>query len=364
MMSSAYSFGYLNPDNPVCELERDRPFAVSLLRHEQPVFSHNTKGFKTDGLLGLNQARHGSSVAGFSLVEMMISVAIGLVIIAGLVAVLLSSSGSSKTNDHTAELQSNGRYALDYFKRELRQAGYRGFTPKAPESSDWTTPTITNECGIAGNFVKNIRQAVWGANDSNPFSGNCIPAASYLQGDMLVVRRADTTLTLAASAVATSLYINSSYSLLNLMQGSALTDTAATGNFAWHVDVYYIGNDNAPNATLPALRKVTLNGTTMSDELVVSGIEHMQLEYGITDTHGAIQYLSADAISGDHSATGATDWDKVSVVRIWLLVRNSQAETGYTNTHTYRLSHLVYPVNDNFRRQVFTTVVQLRNFRN
>jgi type IV pilus assembly protein PilW len=321
------------------------------------------------------QKRHSrfSSAAGFSLIEMMISVAIGLVIIAGLVAVLLGSSGSSKSNDRTSELQSNGRYALSYLKRELRHAGYRGFTPKAPESAGWTTPTITNECGTAGNFVKNIRQAVWGANDSNPFSGNCLLTANALynttiNSDVLVIRHADDTLTTSASAVAnpTTLYINSSYSLLNLLQGSsAPAGTVSTGNFAWHVDVYYIGFDDAPNATLPALRRMTLNGAAMVDELVVSGIEEMQLEYGITNSDGTTQYFNADSIAGDHSATGATDWDKVSVVRLWLLARNSQAETGYTNTNSYRLSHLVYgPVNDSFRRQLFSTVVQLRNFRN
>ena len=59
---------------------------------------------------------------GFSLVEMMVSITIGLMIIAALTGVLASNSRSSKTNDRTAELQSNGRYALDHLKRELRHA--------------------------------------------------------------------------------------------------------------------------------------------------------------------------------------------------------------------------------------------------
>lgn len=65
---------------------------------------------------------------GFSLVEMMISITIGMMIVAALVGVLASNSRSAKANDRTAELQSNGRYALDHLTRELRAAGYRGYT--------------------------------------------------------------------------------------------------------------------------------------------------------------------------------------------------------------------------------------------
>jgi type IV pilus assembly protein PilW len=314
-------------------------------------------------------------MAGFSIVEMMLSITIGLVIVAALIGVLTSNSRSSKTNDRTAELQSNGRYALDHLKRELRHAGYRGYTPKAPESAGWTTPTITNECGTAGSFVKNIRQGVWGRNDNNgdstdnPFAGNCISGATaaktFRRGDVLVIRRASGTPTLAADAVASTIYLRSSYSGVGVLQGSALpAAVAGTENFALQVYVYYIGSDDN-DATVPALRRVALSDTAMADEMVVSGIEQMQFEYGVTNTDGTTQYFTANNISGSHSATGSTDWDKVSSVRIWLLARNSKAESGYSNTNTYSLSNRIYgPVNDNFRRQVFTTVVQLRNFRN
>ncbi|MFA5825055.1 MAG: PilW family protein [Gallionellaceae bacterium] len=313
-----------------------------------------------------------AEMSGFSMVEMMISITIGLMIVAALVGVLTSSSGSTKTNDRTAELQSNGRYALDHLKRELRQAGYRGYTPKAPESGSWTTPTITGECGTAGRFVKNIRQAVWGKNDSNPFAASCIPSASYLQGDVLVIRRADDTPTLAATAAASTLYLSSSYANLNVLQGSALPTAVVTGteHFELHEYVYYISpftNSATENPLVPALYRVALQSNgTMTRELVVSGIEHMQFEYGMTNTDGTTQYFTAANIGAttDHSATGATNWDKISSVRIWLLARNAKAETGYNNTQIYQLSAFPYQVDDNFRRQVFTTVVQLRNFRN
>jgi len=310
------------------------------------------------------------------MVEMMISITIGLLIIAALLGVLSSTSGSTKTNDRTAELQSNGRYALDHLKRELRQAGYRGYTAEAPQSGGWTTPNIPGECGTAGSFVKNIRQAVWGKNDSNPFSANCIPATSYLQGDVLVIRSAATTPTLQANEAANSLYLRSSYATANVLQGSSLpADATATGNFALVEHVYYISpytNSNATtgvateNPQVPALYRVSLQANgSMTSELVVTGIEQIQVEYGMTNSNGTVQYFNASGIGSqtDHSATGPTSWDNISSVRIWILARNSKAEAGYSNTSSYVMGDQTYTANDSFRRQVFTSVVQLRNYR-
>jgi hypothetical protein len=51
----------------------------------------------------------------------------------------------------------------------------------------------------------------------------------------------------------------------------------------------------------------------------------------------------------------------VNSVRIWLLARNARAETGYSNTNSYVMGDVTYTVNDSFRRQLFSAVVQLRN---
>lgn len=307
------------------------------------------------------------ALAGFSLVEMMISIAIGLVIVAALVGVLVSNSSSSKSNDKTAELQSNGRFALNHLQHELRLAGYRGYTARAPESGGWTTPTITNECGTAGSFVKNIRQGVWGSNDSNPFAANCIPSTDYnsnVNSDVLVIRHAANSPILAANAVVNNIYLRTSYSGASLMQGLALPAAAVAGtaNYAMQEYVYYIGKDDA-DATVPALRRVALTGNAMQSEMVVSGIEQIQFQFGITNV-GNTQYFNANAITGDHSATGATTWDQVNSVRIWILARNTKPESGYINNNPYIMGNITYgPKNDGYRRQLFTAVAQLRNFR-
>lgn len=313
-----------------------------------------------------------SGMAGFSLIEMMISITIGLMIVAALIGVLTSNARSSKTNERTSELQSNGRYALDHLRRELRHADYRGYTWMAPNAS---ALTITNEClesgATAGSFVNNLSQGIWGANDSNPYSGNCL-STGYLRGDVLVVRRvADTALTAPTTLVNGEIYFRSTFIKGEMFKASA-SATAATGapnnsdgsafgdplaDFLVQEYVYYIGNDDN-NSAIPALRRLTLRGGAMVDEMVTSGIEHMQVQYGRTPLGSTTtQYYTADQI------TPSINWEDVGSVRIWLLARNSQPETGYINSTTYQMGDINYgPKNDNFRRQLFTTTIQVRNF--
>jgi hypothetical protein len=44
-----------------------------------------------------------------------------------------------------------------------------------------------------------------------------------------------------------------------------------------------------------------------------------------------------------------------------LLARTAKVENGYSNTTSYAMGDQTYTVNDGFRRQLFTAVVQLRN---
>ena len=65
------------------------------------------------------------------------------------------------------------------------------------------------------------------------------------------------------------------------------------------------------------------------------------------------------------NATGVSvnNWGNVNAVRVWLLSRNSGSERKetYVNNTSYVMGDVVKQYNDPFRRQMFTTTVQLRN---
>jgi hypothetical protein len=265
-------------------------------------------------------------------------------------------------------------------KQELRQAGYRAYTWAEP-TAPGALGTLTNEClaagETAGTFVSNIRQGVWGANNSNPFSASCIPSTSYATGnDVLVVRRVASPPTGcpdgSSPPCADTLYFQSSYSTGQVFRGATAPVFAdgltPVASFPVQIYVYYISPftvSERETPLVPALYRMALqSGGSMSRELVASGIEHFQVQYGRLTVAVPATTQFSDTLTGSSVNTVASDWDNVESVRIWLLARNETAEPGYSNTNSYVMGDQTYDfaaAPDGFRRQLFSTVVQLRN---
>ena len=173
-----------------------------------------------------------------------------------------------------------------------------------------------------------------------------------------------------ANLVANALYFQSSYEVGQVFRRNVTpaVPPAFTGaptplaSFAERIFVYYISPFTVAGEAqpVPALWRVALQANgSMTRELVASGIERMQLQYGRFTTALDTQYT--DTVTGTSVNAGSTEWDDVNSVRIWLLARNAVAEPGYVNTTTYAMGDQNITVNDNFRRQLFSSVVQLRN---
>lgn len=62
--------------------------------------------------------------SGFSLIEVLIAMVLGLVVILGVINVFVSSNHSTKFNDGLREMQENGRHAVFVMQVAIRQAGF------------------------------------------------------------------------------------------------------------------------------------------------------------------------------------------------------------------------------------------------
>jgi type IV pilus assembly protein PilW len=324
------------------------------------------------------------SNAGFTLIEMMIAVTVGLFILGAVSAVAINSARSSRANDRTSELQTNGRYALDVLRRDVQHAGQSGLTPPQTLSNGFfqVAPgvNVTNDCWAGFSFQLN--QPVWGLNNTNnDATGNvsaCIPNANYSAAtDVLAIRYADmnaltvpvaapTTAPTAApvSAVNNDIYFRSAYDASRLFQ-IGIANPTAIGNGPMQDQllksyVYYIGPNTAANDGIPALYRLSLRAGAMTPELVSSGIENLQVRYGVLDSAGNTQFLDANNVT-------VANWPLVNSVRVWLLARNSGSERNetYSNTTSYPMGDVNFTptvgTNDQFRRQLYTATIQLRN---
>lgn len=315
--------------------------------------------------------------AGFTLIEMMIAVTIGLFILGAVSAVALNSGKSTRTNDRTSELQTNGRYALDVLRRDVQHAGYSGLTPPlglvdAKQNGFFQAAsgvTVTNDCSTG--FSLKLEEPVWGVNDSNTGLTSCISNTNYLQGDILVVRYADMTAWNVATptnapsaAAANDIYFRSAYDASKIYQKGG-TAPGSIGNGVMQDQllksyVYYISKNTTNTDGIPALYRLALNAGAMTPELVASGIENLQVRYAVTDTTGNTQYLDANTVTTNNA------WPQVKSIRLWLLARNSGNERNeqYINATSYAMGDVNYTPAasvSQFRRQLYTATIDLRN---
>jgi len=294
--------------------------------------------------------------SGFSIIELLVAVTLGLFLMAALVEVLLSGNRSFTSANHLSRLQENGRIATSMIVTDLKRAGYMGgnsqiediLGSEGPETPAITCPTADTTWG------RMITQKVSGLDDTNAGYA-CIPNGTYLRGDVLTVRLASPWVVTGALN-ANQMYLRTSMFEGKIFKGS---DTADADNKVEDTTqrvhdllsyAYFVGDSGrtCSGAAVPSLFRVRLGptGQPWTDELL-PGVEHFQVQYGVNG-----QYLDANNVA---------DFDQVVTARIWLLIRSECAETGFTDGRTYNLGDQVYTPGDSFRRQLYSSVVMLRN---
>ena len=297
-----------------------------------------------------------SRQSGVSMVELLVAMVLGLFLLFALVEILINGKQSFGSASHMSRLQENGRIATNLLVSDLKRAGYMGGNSDVPNifgSTGQQVPAIACATGDTS-WGRMITQPVVGLNDTNAGYA-CIPDATYLRGDVLTMRFSAPWIETGA-LIANRMYLRSSLFEGKIFKGS---DEAQAVNTVLDEPQsvrqllafsYFVGDSGRTcgGNAVPSLFRVTLNDSAQPvvDELL-PGIEDMQVQYGTGS-----QYFDADNVP---------DWDNVVTVRVWLLLRAECAETAFTDGQTYTFGDQVYAPNDNFRRQLYSNVVMIRN---
>lgn len=107
-------------------------------------------------MLKESNVREGYYQRGLSLVELMVSIVIGLLILAGVVQVVFTSKATFLAQEDMSYIQENARYAMSVLGKDIRGAGYWGCTNSNPRSSNVldidaaTSPDAAQLVGTAG----------------------------------------------------------------------------------------------------------------------------------------------------------------------------------------------------------------------
>src|SRR3954468_2665925 len=122
--------------------------------------------------------------AGFSLIELMISMLLGLILLAGVMQMFISSKNTYGTQQALSRVQETGRLALEFMSRDIRMAGYLGCASRASNIK------VDNMLKTPGDFKYDFATAVVGYVAGGLPAGNGIAPAPVADTDIVVLRNA------------------------------------------------------------------------------------------------------------------------------------------------------------------------------
>lgn len=361
------------------------------------------------------------SQRGFTLVELMVSITIGMLIALALMTMLISVNRNNTEMTKANRIIENGRFALKLLEADVSHAGYwAGHLPEFDDLALTIVPTdaptaVPNPCKAYADWTATDRNNLVGIGiqpyslsasvPTSPFCSSLMPNAK-IRTDALFVRHADTCVPGVGqcAALSTGEVLFQSSRCASAVTSFVLSaagldlqnrDCATVAEVRRFVSNLYYVRDYAVTAGdgIPTLMRSQfgLSGTTpqhLPAQPMIHGIEGFRVVLGIdnvSDSGAAVNFGQtiawADAAlrnsptnRGDGIPDGAyvrcpsnapctaAQLMNTVAVQVFVLVRAEQPTPGYTDTKVYDLGLTTLgPFNDPFKRHLFQQTVRLVN---
>ncbi len=347
--------------------------------------------------------RNAARSRGFTLIELMIALTIGVMVLGGLLSFFSASSSAYAELRKSAEHTGNGSMAMWIFGQDLNRAGYYGTFYTLPAAG----AALPDPCLVAPAAVYSaLALPVQGYDAPLASPLSCLSAANFVPGtDILVVRYvefatlaptdvpqtgevylqgtgdvAEVQIGAGAAAVGTTKKADGSVATLFKKDGVTAADIRKLA-----VQIYFIapcsvpadGSENCTGAAddggtpIPTLKRLELTAvggiTGWRIAPLVEGIRNLQIDYGI-DNSPAVQNTATNQFGDGAPDTYVTapalaDWASVVSVRINFIAVSTQLTVSYVDTKTYNLGLAgpVGPFNDAFKKHLFVGSARLND---
>lgn len=266
-------------------------------------------------LMKKSSARILSMQAGMTLVELMLSITLGLFVIAAAIALLVASKSAYTANDDAVQIQESARHALEIIARAIHQAGYEEWG-----SIDAAALSAGHEPAAVDGLDARSLPSTADALDS--------PTRAVNGSDVL-----------ALQFHGSGNGARGDGSLLNCA-GFGVPARVAAGNAAvrgW--SIFFVAEDATGE---PELRCKYKGASSWSAVAIARGVESFQVLYGIdTDGDGLVNGFhradEVDAMDAGLVMAGAgpaaiaaernrrTYWKKIVAIKVALLMRGQHA---------------------------------------
>lgn len=324
--------------------------------------------------------------SGLSLIELMISITLGLMLMLGVLNVFLGSKGAFVSQQAISRIQESGRFAIDYMNKEIRMAGFLGCASNVDDSKIITTLgsatdfrwdyktivkgyTADDEADLdLEDLVEDtdVLEVVSGSGsqvlitgdttiDSVTTTPSVCASGGLCAGDILVASNCQKAQIFQATSVSgtTELTINHAAGSTPGNATTAWTDklfSAGAEVIEMRKLLFYIKNNTAG---IPSLW-LWENG--VSTELV-EGVEDMDIQYGIDTDNNNVPDVYEVAADVDDA-----DWINVKSVHFELLVRTPETTVlPEAQAYSFPLGSAAVTAGDRAMRQVFVSTVAVRS---
>jgi type IV pilus assembly protein PilW len=323
----------------------------------------------------LNTAR------GFSLVEVMVSLVIGLVALLMVVNIYSSTRESHVQSERIGEVMENGRYAMHQIATDLQSLGYVGGVISLDKVSLDSTLGLATDCGKSSDTnwaydltTYNVLQYNHQPTASAAATDHtCIAASEFTAGtDVLVVKRVfgeketgaltDNNVFIRSDLANGCLWFyNSSNSTV---PGGSNCPTTGFDDWRYLVNIYFIrpyaqtSGDGIPTLCKKYLT-VTSGATpqpTMQTVCLAEGVERFHVEFGI-DTDATPDGVANQFLDNPSQA----QLNKAVSARIHVLARARREDKAFPNAKTYTLGSDTFTMSDNYYRRLYSTTVLINN---
>ncbi len=318
---------------------------------------------------------------GFSLLEIIISLSVGLVLFAGIMSVFVGMRTTTQETNSLGALQENGRFALSMITEDLMRQSFWGdlvapLSSSNVSSNDLPSFPATGDCTGQGLNNSSFPQAtghfrtLWGMTASTSSPINCIDDAS-IGSDVLQLKRVLANPfavgTVGNDADSNQFFLNTNSSNGTIFPGKSnlpVINNAQVWQYLHHV--YYVKDESQGDISVPVLMRGALSnagGDLMLFQPMIDGIEIIHLMYGVdTDGDGSVNaYISPNVMTTNY-------WDnanaKILAVKVYILARDILPDADYVNETTYLLGDLSFTpdtTNNHYRRLLLNSTVTLYN---
>ena len=335
----------------------------------------------------------GSKARGFSLIELMVSIVLGMIILAGATSIYLASKRSMTEGEQVAAISENGRFALQLLNTAVRHVGFFGGSNPADIREDGMAAVGDDCTGVAAAYdTDNAFFAVRATGTTPVTVQGCITDA-LANTDVLVIKGVapsplfdadpddpsatrDGVISFPTGLNAEDVYVIANSESGILLDGAGTAPSVSVGTefaqgVAWpyRMQIYYIRQPvggGAPRLSRKVLQwDSTAGAMAVVTQDLVMGVENIRYLFGYdSDNDGEVDTLANAETMTTEASLDAEAWDRILSLQVFMLVRSDVADPNYTDEKTYNLGDIPFtPSGDerNFRRILLNTDIAMRN---